>query len=331
MTSTTPAPQALANLQEHEVLMIDGHFDYGNGYHGRVYLNPHRIFRQPSLIWRFAQDLIDILPERSSSDGSRRRAGDGRRAARAHDGRAARRPAQPHASAVRVSRRSRPTMASALELRPFYQGVVAGKRVLLADDVRNTGKTFERAKAVIEQAGGTVIATVEICDRLEAIVDLGVPKIALAEYRAPENYPVAECPMCGAGRRHELLTSPIASAAERAARSALRRLQSSGVRARSDSGRPALRAPRGSGDRRIRRRGARVWPRGVGHGVHRSRLPGDGAQPAGFVRTFDPARDGAPFALVHRWTRGNDFVALLWICGASSTNTGRSSRRSLQD
>ena len=45
------------------MLMLDGHFDYGNGYHGRVYLNPHRIFRQPSLIWRFAQDLIDILPE----------------------------------------------------------------------------------------------------------------------------------------------------------------------------------------------------------------------------------------------------------------------------
>ena len=43
--------------------MLDGHFDYGNGYHGRVYLNPHRIFRQPSLIWRFAQDLIDVLPD----------------------------------------------------------------------------------------------------------------------------------------------------------------------------------------------------------------------------------------------------------------------------
>ena len=55
--------KALANLQESEVLMLDGHFDYGNGYHGRLYLNPHQIFRQPSLIWRFAQDLIEILPE----------------------------------------------------------------------------------------------------------------------------------------------------------------------------------------------------------------------------------------------------------------------------
>lgn len=39
-----------------------------------------------------------------------------------------------------------------------------------------------------------------------------------------------------------------------------------------------------------------------------------GPEPAAFVRAFDPARHGAPLAsLVHRWTRGADFVALLWI------------------
>ena len=46
---------------------------------------------------------------------------------------------------------------------------------------------------------GAVVATVEIYDRCEATVDLDVPNIALAEYRAPENYPVAECPLCKAG------------------------------------------------------------------------------------------------------------------------------------
>lgn len=39
-----------------------------------------------------------------------------------------------------------------------------------------------------------------------------------------------------------------------------------------------------------------------------------GPAPAAFVRAFDPARDGAPLRrLVHRWTRGEDFIALLWI------------------
>ena len=42
--------------------MMDGHFDFGNGYHGPAYVNPHGLFRQPSTIWRFAQDLLDVLP-----------------------------------------------------------------------------------------------------------------------------------------------------------------------------------------------------------------------------------------------------------------------------
>src|SRR5258707_1621781 len=54
--------KALKDLQQSEVLMLNGHFDYGNGYHGRVYLNAHQLFRHPSTIWRFAQDVIDVLP-----------------------------------------------------------------------------------------------------------------------------------------------------------------------------------------------------------------------------------------------------------------------------
>jgi orotate phosphoribosyltransferase len=70
--------------------------------------------------------------------------------------------------------------------------------VLLADDVRNTGKTLARCKALVEEAGGTVIASVVIYDRMEAMADLGVPTIALAEFQASDNYPAAECPMCKA-------------------------------------------------------------------------------------------------------------------------------------
>ena len=39
-----------------------------------------------------------------------------------------------------------------------------------------------------------------------------------------------------------------------------------------------------------------------------------GPHPADFVRAFEPRRHGAPFSgLVHRWTRGPDIVALLWV------------------
>jgi uncharacterized protein (TIGR02757 family) len=39
-----------------------------------------------------------------------------------------------------------------------------------------------------------------------------------------------------------------------------------------------------------------------------------GPSPAAFVRAFEPRRDGGALRpMVHRWTRGDDFVALVWI------------------
>ena len=191
--------KALKDLQEFEVLMIQGHFDYGNGYHGRLYVNPHQLFRHPSTIWRFAQDLIDVLPsdliQRTEVVAGPATGG----ALLAHT-----------IAGLLDSRRSltHPPCSFApfthdagggLILRPFYRASLKGKRVLLADDVRNTGETFARAAALARDAGATVLATAEIYDRLEAIKDLGVPNISLAEYKAPENYKVAECPLCKDG------------------------------------------------------------------------------------------------------------------------------------
>jgi orotate phosphoribosyltransferase len=191
---------ALMNLREHEVLMVDGHFDYGNGYHGSVYLNPHKIFRQPSLIWRFAQDLIELLPDAvvSEIDVVSGPVMGGALFAHTLAGLLDGRRALTHAptSFAPLSLDGQGTLI----LRPFYRTVVNGRRVLLADDVRNTGDTFARGKAAIEAAGGKVIASAEICDRLESLVDLGVPNYALAEYRAPENFPVSTCPLCKAGQ-----------------------------------------------------------------------------------------------------------------------------------
>src|SRR5262245_8904730 len=190
--------QALKTLQDLEVLMRDGHFDYGNGFHGRVYLNPHQLFLHPSTIWRLAQDLLDVLPAEVIAETEVVAGPATGGALLAHtiagliDGR---RPL-PHPS---CSFAPLPTAAQAAVLRRVYRSKLAGKRVLLADDVRNTRKTFERSAALITEAGGKVIATVEIVDRMEAIVDLGVPNYALAEYAAPGNYRSDECPMCREG------------------------------------------------------------------------------------------------------------------------------------
>jgi orotate phosphoribosyltransferase len=190
--------QALKQLEHGEVLMRNGHFDYGNGFHGRVYLNAHQLFRQPSTIWRLAQDLLDVLPadllEQTDVVAGPVTGG----ALLAHtlagllDGRRAL--THPPCSFAPFG-----TRGDGFMLRAFYARGMKGTRVLLADDVRNTGKTFARCAELVREAGGTVLATVQIVDRMEAVADAGVPNYALAEYKAPANFPAAECPMCRAG------------------------------------------------------------------------------------------------------------------------------------
>jgi orotate phosphoribosyltransferase len=188
--------KALKDLRQSGVLMIDGHFDYGNGYHGRAYLNPHQLFRHPSTIWRFAQDLIDVMPgeliERTEVVAGPVTGG----ALLAHT-----------IAGLLDSRRSltHPPCsfapfnydpAGGFTLRPFYAQELRGRGVLLADDVRNTGETLARCASLVREAGGTVLAAVEIYDRLETVADLGVLNIALVDYKAPQNYKAAECPLC---------------------------------------------------------------------------------------------------------------------------------------
>ena len=201
--------KALKDLQQYEVLMLNGHFDFGNGYHGTLYINPHQLFRYPSTIWRFAQDLLDVLPA-PIVDATEVVTGPVTGGALlAHT-----------IAGLLDSRRpiSRPPMQFAPftldtnsgglkvsgyrcghTLARFYARQVTGKRALVVDDVRNTGQTQARCVDLVRKAGGTVIATAEIYDRMESMIDTGVPNVALAEYKAPDNYPASACPLCKAG------------------------------------------------------------------------------------------------------------------------------------
>jgi len=188
--------KALKDLQQSEVLMIDGHFDYGNGYHGRVYLNPHQLFKHPSTIWRFAQDLIDVMPGElvQATEVVAGPATGGALFAHTIAGLLDSRRSLTHPACSFAPFHYDATTGFAL--RAFYRAELKGKRVLLADDVRNTGETFARCAALVKEAGGTVVATVEIYDRCEPNVDMKVPNIALAEYKAPGNFKTSACPLC---------------------------------------------------------------------------------------------------------------------------------------
>ena len=190
--------KALKDLRDSEVLMVDGHFDYSNGFHGRVYLNPHQLFRHPSTIWRFAQDLLDILPASivSTTDVVAGPVTGGALLAHTMAGLLDSRRSLTHPpcsfAPFDVDR------AGGFRLRSFYRAQLAGKRVLLADDVRNTGQTFQRCAILALEAGASLLATVEIYDRIETRTALDVPNFALAEFKAPENFDARNCPLCKA-------------------------------------------------------------------------------------------------------------------------------------
>lgn len=192
--------RALEDLRRYGVLMLDGHFDYGNGYHGRSYVNPHQLFKYPSTIWRLAQDLLDVMPGQMAADTEVVAGPATGGALLAHT-----------IAGLLDSRRSLTHAPSSFApfhmngggvpgLRHFYRELIRGRRVLLADDVRNTGQTLGQCAELVREAGGTVVAAVVICDRLASLVDVGAPVVALVEYATQENFRATECPLCEAGR-----------------------------------------------------------------------------------------------------------------------------------
>ncbi len=180
--------QALNKLQTFEVLMRDGHFDYHNGFHGRVYLNPHQLFRYPSTIWRLAQDLLDVLPSHllDKTDIVAGPATGGALLAHTIAGLLDGRRALTHPS---CSFAPFTPGEGKFTLRSFYAQLMQGKRVLLADDVRNTGKTFQRCAGLVREAGGTVIATVEICDRWKRSSTWACPTTRSSSTPRPRTFP----------------------------------------------------------------------------------------------------------------------------------------------
>jgi len=184
-------------MRRFEVVM-EGHFDYGNGFHGKLYLNPHQLFQWPSTIWRVAQDLIDVMPVQFI-DSTEVVAGPSTGGALlAHtvagllDGR--RSMTHPPYSFAPFSDHN-----GHIVLSPFYAARMKGKRILIVDDVRNTGMTFKHCADLVTRAGGTVIGTMQIIDRCETTVSVDVPNVSLVDYKAPPNYPAGSCPLCAAG------------------------------------------------------------------------------------------------------------------------------------
>jgi orotate phosphoribosyltransferase len=73
-----------------------------------------------------------------------------------------------------------------------------GERVLVVEDVITTGKSTKETIAVVQKAGGAVIAAGSLVDRSGGKATLGVPYKSLLTLEVP-SYTPETCPMCRLG------------------------------------------------------------------------------------------------------------------------------------
>jgi orotate phosphoribosyltransferase len=85
-------------------------------------------------------------------------------------------------------------------LRRGHDHVVSGKRVLVVDDIVNTGLSLRQTAEAVRAAGGLVAGAACLVSRGNVdAAGLGVGRFAyLLEYKIPA-WPASACPLCQAG------------------------------------------------------------------------------------------------------------------------------------
>lgn len=191
--ATTPwADETRAILQESNALLSDGHFVYISGHHGSGWVDKDAIFIRMDRVRRLTQLLADaverIRPEILCG---------------------------PAMGGMIVAQWTAfvlglPAVFAEHDICPMtgqlrgpfglhrgFNRLVAGRRVLVVDDIVNTGFSIGQTIAAVQSAGGTVPAAAALVDRgnVDAI-GLGVSEyLYLLEYDIP-NWPAADCPLC---------------------------------------------------------------------------------------------------------------------------------------
>ena len=85
-------------------------------------------------------------------------------------------------------------------LRAEFRRLIAGRRLLVVDDIVNTGHSTRETVDAAREAGATVVAAATLVSRGNVkAADMNVAEFRyLLEYRIPST-PAADCPLCRAG------------------------------------------------------------------------------------------------------------------------------------
>jgi orotate phosphoribosyltransferase len=188
----TRAEETRAILRDCNSLLENDHFVYISGHHGSGWVDKDAIFLRLERVRRLTQLLAEATA-RIQPDILCGPAVGGLIVAQW----TAYALGLPAVFAEHDVRRSLDELRGPFSLHRNFSRQVAGHRVLVVDDIVNTGQSARQTAAAVRSAGGTVLAIAALVDRGNTdATDLGVPDyIHLLEYKIP-NWPAAECPLC---------------------------------------------------------------------------------------------------------------------------------------
>lgn len=186
------ADETQAILVESKAILSDDHFVYISGDHGSGWIDKDAIFVDPQRVKHLTSRLADAV--------------------RHLDAEVLCGPATgglivaqwtafalglPSVFAEHNPPRTKAELRGQFGLHRGFDRRVAGRRVLVVDDVANTGHSLRQTINAVRAAGGIVAAAATLVDRgnFEA-ADIGVTDyVYLIEHDIP-SWPAAECPLC---------------------------------------------------------------------------------------------------------------------------------------
>lgn len=182
------ARRAAAILAEAGAVITDSHVVYTSGRHGTAYVNKDAVYphtaRVSELCRLLAAPARVLAPEVVCGP--------------ALGGIILSQWTAHHLGALAVYAEKAPD--GGLTLRRGYDRLVAGRRVLVVEDVVNTGGSVREAVGAVRAAGGEVVAVAALCNRGGvAATDLDVPAVLSLVELPLDSWEAAACPLCRDG------------------------------------------------------------------------------------------------------------------------------------
>ena len=182
---STVADRALAILTEARALITGSHIVYTSGRHGSTYVNKDAVYPNTARV----SELCQMMAAAAAGKGVEVVCGP------ATGGIILSTWTGHHLGVPAVY--AEKDAGGGMVLKRGYDQVVRGKRVLVVEDIVNTGGSLRDTVVAIQAAGGTVMLACALCNRGAITAEaVGAPElIALVELDL-ESWPAETCPLC---------------------------------------------------------------------------------------------------------------------------------------